>query len=334
MNQRPFTRLHRRRFLQGGAALLASGGIVLSATGSRAQGTEITIGHQKGSANLLVLKARGELAAKLEPLGFTVNWAEFTSGPPLLEALNAGSIVFGATGAPPPIFAQAAGTDLVYAIASKPSPLTSAIVVAAESPLSEAADLAGKKVAVAKGSSAHAQLVRAVRFAGLEWADVEPIYLQPADAKAAFEGGSVDAWAIWDPYYGLAEADSGARTLLTNETLGVLEGSFYLAARSFIEEQFDALKIIADALTETDAWAGDHPVEVAELLSGETGIPTEVLVPVEERREYGLIPVTPELIAAQQDLADIFFELELIPEQLDVSAAFLPQVFDLVPAAT
>ncbi len=98
-----------------------------------AQGGEVRIGYQKGSANLLVLKAEGALEERLGKLDYTVSWTEFPSGPPLLEALNAGSIDFGATGAPPPIFAQAAGADLIYALASKPSPRTQAIIVPADS---------------------------------------------------------------------------------------------------------------------------------------------------------------------------------------------------------
>jgi sulfonate transport system substrate-binding protein len=290
---------------------------------AQARGGEVRIGFQKGSANLLVLKAEGALEERLAKHGYTVNWTEFTSGPPLLEALNAGSIDFGATGAPPPIFAQAAGADLIYALASKPSPRTQAIIVPPDSAIQSPADLAGKKVAVTKGSSANALLVRALRAVGLDWGDAEAVFLQPADAKAAFEGGSVDAWSIWDPYYAAEENDSGARTIATDESTGSPNRSFYLAARTFATDHADALKTLGEALAETDIWADDNPQEVARLIAGETGLDESILLKVEERRVYGIEPITADVVADQQALADLFLEIGLIPESIDIASATL-----------
>jgi hypothetical protein len=162
----PTTRRNVLRLAVAGTAAPLLGLPLMGSRSVRAQGGEVRIGYQKGSANLLVLKAEGALEERLGTLGYTVSWSEFSSGPPLLEALNAGSIDFGATGAPPPIFAQAAGADLIYALASKPSPRTQAIIVPPDSAIQTPADLAGKKVAVTKGSSANALLVRALRAGG------------------------------------------------------------------------------------------------------------------------------------------------------------------------
>lgn len=325
MNQSPLgSRLDRRSLVAGLVVAPALVGAALAAPrGARAQEEELRIGFQKGSANLLVLKSRGDLEGRLGELGYTVSWAEFTSGPPLLEAMNAGSLDFGTTGAPPPIFAQAAGTDLIYALATTPSPRTQAIIVPTDSAIEDPEGLKGKKVAVAKGSSAHALLIRALQSTGLVWEDVEPIYLQPADAKAAFEGGSVDAWAIWDPYYAAEEAATGAKTIATNESVGTPDRGFYLASRSFAAEQAPALDVLQTALEETAAWANDNPAEVAQLVSAETGTPEATLLRVEERRVYGVEPITAEILADQQDLADLFYELALIPERLTVADATL-----------
>src|SRR5215213_5484498 len=311
---------------------LAVAGVVapllgLTMTGSRsvlAQGGEVRIGYQKGSANLLVLKAEGALEERLGDLSYTVNWTEFTSGPPLLEALNAGSIDFGATGAPPPIFAQAAGADLVYALASRPSPRTQAIVVPTDSPIQTPADLAGKKVAVTKGSSANALLVRALEVGGLEWGDAEAVFLLPADAKAAFEGGSVDAWSIWDPYYAAEEAVSDVRAIATDGSVSSPNRAFYLASRTFATERDDALQILEQALTESEQWSADHPQEVAQLVSSETGLDVDILLKAESRRSFGIEPITPEIVTAQQELADLFQEIGLIPESIDIASATLP----------
>ncbi len=316
--------LSRRSTLLAIAGVLAASGAPEFARRGRAQGGgELRVGFQKGSASLLVLKSRSALEERLGPLGYGVTWTEFSSGPPLLEALNAGSLDFGSTGAPPPIFAQAAGANLVYALAAAPSPRTQAILVPDGSAIASPTDLAGKKVAVAKGSSAHALLIWALRSVGLEWGAVEPVYLQPADAKAAFEGGAVEAWSIWDPYYAAEEAATGARTLITDEQAGAPNRSFYLAARSFAEGHAEALALVREALLETDGWAAENPDEVAGLLAEQTGLDAAILRSVEERRVYGLESVTEEIIADQQALADVFFELGLIPAKIDVSTAFV-----------
>lgn len=318
------SRLDRRSLVAGLVVAPSLAGAAFAAPRRvRAQENEVRIGLQKGAAALLVLKQRGELDRRLGEIGYGVGWSEFTSGPPLLEAMNAGSLDFGTTGAPPPIFAQAAGTDLIYALATTPSPRTQAIIVPADSALRGPEGLKGKKVAVAKGSSAHALLIRALQSKGLAWEDVEPIYLQPADAKAAFEGGSVDAWSIWDPYYAAEEEATGARTIATNESVGTPDRGFYLASRSFAAEHGPALAVLQAALEETSAWANENPTEMAKLVSAETGIPEKTLLKVEERRVYGVEPINEEILADQQDLADLFHELALIPEPLVVADATL-----------
>jgi sulfonate transport system substrate-binding protein len=333
MNSRPVrshgTRRDRRFVLKLGlvgttASLL---GLSPMATGhqiTRAQSNEVRVGFQKGAPGLLVLKAQGEFEKRLETIGVTVTWNEFPAGPPMLEALNAGAIDFGYTGAPPPIFAQAAGADLVYILATKPSPDTQAIIVPKDSPIQGPADLAGTKVAVTKGSSANALLVRALQAGGLEWGDAEAVFLLPADAKAAFEGGSVDAWSIWDPYYAAEEAVSDVRTIATDGSVGSPNRAFYLASRTFATESDEALQILEQALTESEQWSADHPQEVAQLVSSETGLDVDTLLKAESRRSFGIEPITPEIVTAQQELADLFKEIGLIPESIDIASATLP----------
>lgn len=305
------------------AGLAAFSPLAFLPSSARAQGNEIRVGYQKGSSNLLVLKAQDLLAPVLDPLGYTVTWTEFQAGPPLLEALNAGALDFGTTGAPPPIFAQAAGADLIYAAATTPSPLEEGILVPQDSAIQTVADLKGKKVGVAKGSSANAFLAYALEGAGLAWEDVEATWLLPADAKAAFDGGSVDAWAIWDPYAAVAEDTSNARSIADGTTANHTNRSFYLASRAFATDHAEALAGIISALETSDAWAGAHPEEVADLVAGETGIDVATQLKVEERSAYGIEPITQEIIEEQQALADMFLELGLIPEKVDIAGAVL-----------
>lgn len=323
------TRRTRRSMLQVGLAGAAASVFGLPALAPRpqlasAQGGEVRIGFQKGSSNLLVLKSKGLLETSLGDLGYRVTWTEFPAGPPLLEALNAGAIDVGSTGAPPPIFAQAAGADLIYAAAATPSPFEEGILVPKDSPIQRIADLAGTKVGVAKGSSANAFLALALESVGLQWGDVEATYLLPADAKAAFDGGSIDAWAIWDPYAAVAEDTTGARSIANGETVDHTNRSFYLAARPFAVDGAEALNVLLDTLVSSDTWAAEHPEEVAALVAAETGIDEATLVKVEKRSAYGIEEVTAAIVEEQQALADMFLELGLIPERIDVASATLP----------
>lgn len=315
-------RLDRRRLVAASlGAATAFGGIRSRA---QAQASEIRIGYQKGSATLLVLKANGELETSLGDLGLSITWTEFQAAIPLLEAMNAGSIDYGNTGAAPVIFAQAAGADLIYALASKSSPKSQGIIVLPDSPIQTLADLKGKKVAAAQGSVSLALLVKALETVGLTLHDVEPTFLFPADAKPAFVGGNVDAWVIWDPYYALEEEGSGARTIATNESVGFPSRGFFLAQRGFATENPEALELLSTALRASDEWVDLHPQEVSEIVSREIGIDASTLLKVEERRVYGLEPVSAEVVQDQQELADLFFDIELIPERVDVAKATLP----------
>ncbi len=211
------------------AGLVTAGAL---ATGpARAAGeaalSEFRIGYQK--IGLIVVTRQQQLIEKqLADRGVKVRWFEFQAGPPLLEALNAGSIDFGYTGDAPPIFSQAAGGNLVYTAAAAPSGEGEAILVKEASPIRTVADLKGRKVAVARGTSSHNLLVAALEKAGLRFSDITPVYLSPADAGSAFTGGSVDAWAIWDPYFAIAQARDATRVLTTSgQTLDV--SGYFLA---------------------------------------------------------------------------------------------------------
>ncbi len=191
----------RRKIL--GVALAASLASALSLSAAQAQEKTVRIGFQK-YGKLVLLKSKGTLEPKLKALGYNVTWTEFQFGPPLLEAINVGAIDFGNTGETPPVFAQAAGAPIRYVAYEPPAQKGEAILVQKDSPLKSVAELKGKKVAVAKGSNAHYLLVKALEKAGVKYEDITPAYLAPADARAAFEKGAVDAWSIWDPYQSAA----------------------------------------------------------------------------------------------------------------------------------
>jgi sulfonate transport system substrate-binding protein len=284
---------------------------------SYGQDKTVRIGYQK-YGKLVLLKGKGSLEEKLKPLGYKVSWTEFPSGPPLLEALNVGAVDFGVTGETPPIFAQAAGAPLVYLAYDPPAPQGEAILVPKDSPLKSVADLRGKKVALNKGSNVHYLLVKALEKAGLKYTDIQPAFLAPSDALAAFTRGSVDAWVIWDPYEAAAEASTGAR-VLADGTDVVANYQFYFTSKDFLARDARAVDVVLGALNEADDWAKNNIEAVAEQLSPSVGLPASVLAVSLKREAYGILPISDAVIASQQRIADTFFGLGLLPKAITVS---------------
>ncbi|TAK76033.1 MAG: sulfonate ABC transporter substrate-binding protein [Aquabacterium sp.] len=278
---------------------------------------QLRIGFQKAAVNLVILKQQGALEKRFPDS--KVSWLEFPAGPQLLEALSVGALEFGLTGDSPPVFAQAAEKDLFYVGAEPPKPQSSAILVKPDSSIRVLADLKGRKVAVQKGSSAHFLLVRALEEARLEWSDITAVYLPPADARAAFERDSVDAWAIWDPYYAAAELDARPRVLHNGVGLSG-NNSFYLASRQLVERHPATVLGLLQALTEADAYVQGHRKESAQLVSEFSGLSLATVFRFIERRPPSPTrPLWPSIVENQQRVADSFFRLGLIPRRIKVA---------------
>ena len=288
------------------------------ATSANADDKVLRVGYQK-SGLLAILKANGALEQKLKPLGYSVKWFEFPAGPQLLEALNANSIDFGYTGAPPPVFAQAASVRFVYVAAEPGGHGNEAAIVKADSPLHTVADLKGKRVALQKGSSSNYLLLELLHKAGLEYTDVHAVYLPPADARAAFENGTVDAWVIWDPYFSSAQQTLKARTLADNTTVESAP-SFYEATRDFADHHADIVGAVLAQLRTTGQWVNAHPAQTADLLAAQTGLARPVVETWVRRVPYATTPVTDDIAHAQQRVADAFYGTRLIPQKIDVKA--------------
>ncbi|WP_047198209.1 sulfonate ABC transporter substrate-binding protein [Caldimonas brevitalea] len=319
--------------MSGTLALLAAAGLAVSPV-AQAQNKApqvLRIGYQK-YGTLTLLKARGTLEKRLAPQGVEVKWTEFPAGPQLLEGLNVGSIDFGTVGEAPPIFAQAAGADLVYVANQPPAPQAEAIVVPKQSTLKSVAELKGKRVALNKGSNVHYLLVKALEKAGLRYQDVQVVFLPPADARAAFQRGSVDAWVIWDPFLAAAEQQLGARVLADGRGL-VANHQFYLAARPYAEQHPTVVKAIVDELAQLDAWAQSRPQEVAQFLAPQIGLDLRVAEVAAGRFAYGIQSITPAVASEQQKIADVFHKLKLIPKPIRIADA-LPNPSNAVARGT
>ncbi|MBI2724999.1 MAG: sulfonate ABC transporter substrate-binding protein [Polaromonas sp.] len=309
----------RRRFLKIAATTAGLWGLGLS--GAKAQTSkapeQLRIGYQKSAVNLVILKQQGALEKRFPNTRIT--WAEFPAGPQLLEALAVGSLEFGLTGDSPPVFAQAASKELLYVGAEPPKPDSSAVLVLNDSPIKNLAGLKGKKIALQKGSSAHYLLVRAVEKAGLTWNDIQPIYLAPADARAAFERKSVDAWAIWDPFYAATELAIKPRVLATGRDLSS-NNSFYLASKPFVTQHESTLLVLLQELTRADGIAQNNRKEAIKLVSDFSGLDAGVVSLFIQRRPASPVgPLSATTVADQQRVADAFFKLGLIPKPVKVA---------------
>lgn len=306
----------RTIILRRGLAGLFAAAIAFGAI-TQAQAESLRIGYQK-YGTLVLLKAKGTLEKRLAEQGVEVKWTEFPGGPQLLEGLNVGSIDFGVTGETPPVFAQAAGADLLYVANEPPAPASEAILVPKDSPLKSVAELKGKKVALNKGSNVHYLLVRALEDAGLKYSDIQPVYLPPADARAAFERGSVDAWVIWDPFQAAAEQQLRARTL--RDGAGLVDNhQFYLATRSYAQKHPRVIAALVEEIRAVGEDSKADPAQVTAQVAPLLGLSEEITAISVKRQGYGAQFITPEVTAAQQKIADTFSELKLIPKKLNIA---------------
>jgi sulfonate transport system substrate-binding protein len=312
-------RLRRRDVAPALLALTAwVTGLASTARAQASQPREVRIGFQKGSAILVLARKQQVIESRLKALGVpSVKWVEFQFGPPMLEALGAGAIDLGSVGDTPPIFAQAGGSNLVYAAATPSA--QHAVLVPKNSPIKTVADLKGKKVAFGKGSSAHNVTVKALALGGLTFNDIVPTYLSPADATAAFNGGNIDAWVVWDPYYAIAEERYGARAIADTSDKRLASSSYYIASKDFASQHPTALNAVLDELRKLTVWSGSHRDELAALAAEATGIDVKSWSAAFARAEFSLGPVTDAHVAQQQQLADTFQSLGIIPRKLHVA---------------
>jgi sulfonate transport system substrate-binding protein len=328
---RTTTTIHpRRRFGTLLAVTAAAWGLGLPASPARAQAQaqattapaprgpeQLRIGYQKSAVNLVIAKQSGWLEQRLP--GTRVSWVEFPAGPQLLEALAVGSLDFGLTGDSPPVFAQAAGKDLLYVGAEPPKPDSSAILLPPGSTLRTLADLRGRRIALQKGSSSHYLVVRAVEAAGLRWDEIQPVYLAPADARAAFERRSVDAWAIWDPFYAATELALRPRVLATGRTLSG-NNSFYLASRAFATQHPAVVQLLFEELTRADRLVQERRPEAIKRIADFSGLDAGVVSLFLQRRPRSPVgPLSAQTVADQQRVADAFHRLGLIPRPVRVA---------------
>ncbi|ATO19077.1 sulfonate ABC transporter substrate-binding protein [Acinetobacter sp. LoGeW2-3] len=311
------------KFIAKTAALSTAiaGVMLLTGCSKKEESVTLNIGFQKYGV-LPILKERGTLETSLKEQGVNVKWVEFPAGPQLLEGLNVGSVSFGEAGEAPPIFAQAANSNLVYVANQPEAPKAEALIVQKDSNIQSVQDLKGKRVALNKGSNVHYLLLKVLEANNLKLSDIEVVYLPPSDARAAFERGAVDAWVIWDPFFAAAEHQIGARVIATGDNV-VSNHQFYLADRKFAEANPQIIEAVVNELNLTTEWVSSHQDEAAKLLEKPTGLAFDVLKTSISRMGFGVKPLSTDVIQKQQQVADAFYGQQLIPAKLNIQSAVL-----------
>jgi sulfonate transport system substrate-binding protein len=308
--------ISRRKFFVTSAAGAA---IAIAGLPAFADATKnIRIGYQKNGV-LVVARQQAALEKYFASSGVAIDWIDFPSGPPLLEAINAGSVDFGQVGDTPPIFAQAAGARIVY-VAGQPITNGQGILVKPDSAIRALADLKNKRVGFTKGSSAHNVVVMALEKAGLGYSDITPVYLSPPDGVAAFARDAIDAWAVWDPYFAIGEVRGGGRVLIEASAIGKTN-SFYIANRDFAARSPQLVSRVIDVLAQTAEWAQTHRDQVGRVLAAVTGVDLDIQTKAAQRSSFAIGKLTDDTITTQQAVADRFFRLGLIPRPIAVREA-------------
>jgi len=282
----------------------------------------VRIVRSKQLTALAVLEKQGTLSEKLAPLGYKVEWLEFAAGPQQLEALNTGNLDIAHTAESPPIFIQAAGAPLVYLVTTPKNGRTISLLVPTNSNVKNFTDLKGKKVAFQKASIGHYLFVKAIEKEGLKLNDIESVFLPPPDANVAFSQGKVDAWFIWEPFVTRAVQKNVGRVLLDGGELRDTR-NFYSTNRQFYKAHPEAIKIFLEELQKAENWAKNNPQEMAQMLAPVTQLDAPTLAEMHKKYEWGLQPITEEVITKQQEVADKWYNLGLIPKQVNVREGFL-----------
>jgi sulfonate transport system substrate-binding protein len=305
---------HRRQLLAAALVLPAAW-----PTLARAAPERLRIGYQKSSTLMIWLKSRGTLEQALGPLDVSVSWHEFSSGLPLLEALNVGAVDLSSdvADAVPP-FALAAGARLACWATEAPSPQAQALVVRADSGLTRVAQLKGRKVGFAKGAGAHYLVLAALRRAGLTMRDIEPAYLSPADGRAAFEQGDIAAWAVWDPFLAAVQRQSGAKLLA--ESVGLSDyRRYYLAGAAYAQRRGDVLGVLYNELVRAGVWIKRNPEAAAQWHAPVIGLDAPTVAAANTRRSYQVQAVDADGLADLQRIADTFANEAVLPRKVHLA---------------
>jgi sulfonate transport system substrate-binding protein len=289
-------------------------------------GQSLSVGDQSGA-----LQAPLEGAGLLDGVPYPVDWHSFNSGPPLVEALNAGSIDVGLVGDVPPVFAAASRSSLRVIGAVRTKAAATALVVKSGSDIKSIADLKGKKVAYQPGTAGQYFALQALKKGELTLDDVESVNLNYVDARTAGSSGQVDAWVENDPLLALDQQGNGVKVLTTAE--GLTSGLLLIVApASAIKEKQAVLADFANRIQRGRKWQAAHPDEAAKVWGQTVKLPQAVLAQTFARSKGDPAPIGAKVIGDIQKIADTFAAQGIIPSKVNVKKLFVTSFNDVLGA--
>ncbi|WP_282173481.1 aliphatic sulfonate ABC transporter substrate-binding protein [Cytobacillus firmus] len=282
-------------------------------------GLTVTIGIQQSIWPILLAKHKGWFEEEFEKAGVKVKWAEFQSGPSYFEAIASNRIDFGRVGNIPVLAGQSGGIDFKEIAVASTGERGDALLVPEDSPITSVKDLKGKKVAVAKGSSAFGLLYRLLEKENIKPAELEIIQLQPDEAQPAFETKKVDAWAIWEPYQSIQVVKNGAKVIANGETSGTFSPGFQIVRTQFAKEHPELVELYLEVTEKATRWQLENKEEAIEIYADLKNTDKEVIARVLENSVPANTPISPVIVETQQESAALLLELGGLNKGIDVS---------------
>ncbi|MFE6050279.1 ABC transporter substrate-binding protein [Kitasatospora sp. NPDC056446] len=294
----------------------------------------VTLGVHASNPSLYYLARLPYLDEELAPLGETGAFHHYADGTRTGALLADGTIDFGGTGSTPPITAQAAGHDLVYAAVSAPRPDHGALLVPASGPARTVADLKGGTVVLGIGSWQTHLLAKALHAVGLTYGeDVTPERpAAGADQARRLRDGEIAGWIAQGAELAAARRSGEFRELIRTGDV-ITDRSVFFTRRDFAAGRPEVVAAIATALRRADAWVAANPAEAAAIAAGELGGTAEDWQSALAALPWRLEPATAGFVAEQQEAADIFHRVGFIDRALTVADAHLPALEAPVAAA-
>jgi sulfonate transport system substrate-binding protein len=309
------TRLHAvtRRI----AAALVATAITLSSVLAALADDAIVlrVGDQKGGNRSLL-----DISGFGKDLSYKIEWSEFPAAAPILEALNAGALDVGYTGDLSFLSVYASGAPIKAIGGTRSDARTQAILVRQDSPIKTAADLKGKRLAGTRGGWGQFLIDATLEKSGYKLEEATFAPLGPVDAKIALLAGSIDGWAVWEPYVSFATLKDKARVVADGEGLTPTI-TFVVASDNAIATKRAAVQDLLQRLNKARLWSLDHLAEYAKNTAELTRLPEDVLLSAYTAQKTSPIAIDENVVKEVQEASDRATRYGILSKTLDVSKA-------------
>ena len=257
----------------------------------------VTIGHFGNPTPMQVARAEGKFDAAT---GWDIEWRKFGSGSEGIAAMASGDIKLAELGSSPLAIATSQGVELEMFMLAQVLGSAESLIARDGSEIETLEDLAGKRVAVPVGSTAHFSLMGALDHAGIEASDLTLLNMPPDQIAAAWEQGAIDAAFIWQPVQNQI-LETGTRLATSAETAewGFPTFDAWVVSAEFAAENAEAVAAFAKTMDEANAayladpaaWTADSaPVQS---IAAETGADAQQVPTILEG--FTFVPLSEQL---------------------------------------